>query len=1118
LLEEIARGGMGVVYRAFQLSLRRFVALKMVLSGQFAGESELKRFHREAQAAAGLDHPNIVPIYEVGLEDGRQFFSMKLVAGGTLTERLEQRGAFPATDAARLTGKVARAIHYAHQRGVLHRDLKPGNILLDADEEPHVSDFGLVKHLDGKSVTTAIGAVLGSPSYMAPEQALGKTRHITTSADVYSLGAILYELLTGQPPFRAETPLATLKQVVEHEAGPPSALNPRVDPDLDTICLKCLAKEPAHRYSSAETLAEDLERWLAHTSIRARRASQAERLRQWIRRNPALALLVSICSLAFTLGLSALAILSLRLISANHRVQTNAEESRRHLVELHLGAGERLINARDPLRALLHFTEAMRLDEADPSGQDIHRLRLGVTLEHAPKVAAMLFHNDGVWAMEFDADGKRLVTGSADRTARVWDLVSGAPLTSPLVHQASVEAVRFSPNGRLVASLSRDGCARVWDAATGVPLTPWLKQADFRPVSDRLKPALHFSPDGSMLLTAHGSCGAWLWDSGTGRLLRELVHADVVNDATFSPDGRLILTACADRRARLWNAQTGEPDGPSLLHTNAVDWVGFFQHGERLFTVTERRVVHLWNTATRQRHAPPIRPGHVLFHLAFSPDGQQLGTGGWHGPVWLWDTSDGNALRAMPHEGGVMQLCWSPDGARLATACWDGTARIWSAATGQVDDALLPHASPVLHVGFSPDGSRLATGTASGLAQVWKLTGDNSSPVRLPHQIVESGEFSPDGRYIVTVGRQKEEPVRVWDTTTGSLLGTLLHSAKVESACFSPDSTSVLTAARDGKARLWCWREGREAAAPLAHTNIVDSASFSPDGLRIVTACRDGAARLWDCATGHLLVTLGHTGPVLRAVFSPDGALIGSASADRTAALWDSRTGELLVALEHQGGVHQLAFNADGTRLLTACHAENWAGDGSSYAQVWEVPTGRPLGQRLKHRSTVNDLAFSRDSEHVVTASSDQTVQLWDPQTGCAVASPLPRNNEAMQARFSPDGRRLATGNNNGEVRLWDAATGQAISPPLPHPLAHDVMQLRFSPDGEKLLVMSGTDTAWLHSFHQTTLALQELQVTGQVLAGHRLDAHGGLAPLERPAASNGWVRLTGLRSVAVSP
>jgi serine/threonine protein kinase len=317
LLEEIARGGMGVVFKARQISLNRVVAVKMILAGHLAGEHEIKRFRVEAEAAAQLDHPNIVPIYEVGEHSGQHYFSMKLVEGGSLVERFaefalagaaQKKVVRPAEEGknevtpsviprsmarprqeaiARMIVTVARAVHYAHQRGILHRDLKPANILLDQSGRPHITDFGLAKQIESLAELTVSGAVMGTPGYMAPEQAAGRTRQVTTTADTYSLGGVLYYLLTGQPPFKAASARETLNQVIDQEPRRPSSIIPVVDRDLETICLKCLQKSPARRYGSAAALADDLELWLAHHPIKARPTAGWERLAKWARRHPA---------------------------------------------------------------------------------------------------------------------------------------------------------------------------------------------------------------------------------------------------------------------------------------------------------------------------------------------------------------------------------------------------------------------------------------------------------------------------------------------------------------------------------------------------------------------------------------------------------------------------------------------------------------------------------------------------------------------------------------------------------------------------------------------------------------------------------------------------------------
>src|SRR5438309_4049693 len=302
LLEVIGRGGQGVVYRARQKSLNRTVALKVIGLGHWATEAHLKRFRREAEAAARLEHPGIVPIHEVGERDGSCYFSMKFIEGGQL-DAVARREAMPIRRAAQLIAKVARIVHYAHEHHILHRDIKPGNILIDGKGEPHLTDFGLARLVETESTVTRTMEVLGTPSYMAPEQAVGNNAAVSSLTDVYGLGAVLYQLLTGQPPFAGGTTYETIKLLLDTEPRSPRLLNPKIDRDLSTICLKCLEKDSQRRYPSALALAEDIERWLKHEPIQARRAGVFTRGRKWVRRNPTSALLAaSLLALAATAG------------------------------------------------------------------------------------------------------------------------------------------------------------------------------------------------------------------------------------------------------------------------------------------------------------------------------------------------------------------------------------------------------------------------------------------------------------------------------------------------------------------------------------------------------------------------------------------------------------------------------------------------------------------------------------------------------------------------------------------------------------------------------------------------------------------------------------------------
>jgi WD40 repeat protein/tRNA A-37 threonylcarbamoyl transferase component Bud32 len=1046
---QLGQGGFGMVLLAYDPLLQRQVAIKVPRADALVTAELRERFHREARAASALDHPNLVAVYEVGAVGPVCFIVTAYCPGTTLAVWLKQRGdPVPFDEAARLTATLAEAVHHAHRHGVYHRDLKPANILLkSADAEagrplegslsalvPMVADFGLAR-LEGDASQTQTGAVLGTPEYMAPEQAGGHRRLVGPAADVYALGVVLYELVSGRPPFRGDTNLETLLLVQSAEAVSLARLRPRVPRDLETICLKCLEKEPARRYTSAEALAGDLRHFLERKPIIARPVGRVEHLWRACRRNPALAAASSVAAAAVVAAAGLLVVFLLQQAGALKESEQNRLLAERQAAGLALDRGIRLGEQGQTDQGLLWLARSLEL--APASAHDLNhaaRLNLGgwygqlrYRLRHLVAQPAV------VWTLAFSPDGERLVTGSEDGTVQFWNAVTAMPIGASKRHGNLVAAMAFSPNGRLLVTASWDKTAQLWDATTGEAIGP------------------------------------------------PLPHPDVVRAAAFSPDGRTIVTGCRDQKARLWDVATRQELGDPLQHSGQVYAVAFRPPEGREVLTGGGLYVLRWDVATGKQLGKPLgHPGHVLA-LAVSPDGQTVVTGCRDYKARRWRVVTGEPVGLpLVHDGQVLAVALSPDGQSLLTGASDQSARLWDLATGQLLGTPLRHAGPVGAVAFGPDGRVLGTGDWSNSLRLWDVIVDQSpAPAVSPPGDVRVLALSADGKILATgtdSGRTE-----CWETGTGLRISRG-YAGTVLALALSPDGKTVLTGHKD-LALLWDVATGSRRGDSMPQRGEVWAVAFSPDGQTIVTGNSEGEVWLCSTATGRPLMEqpLRHKGRVTMAGFSPDSRTLLTGSVDGTARLWDVATGQPIgEPMPHDNEVLAVAFSPDGQRVLT--------GSLDQTARLWDAATGRALGPPLLHRGAVEAVALGRDNRTALIGGRNDTARLWDGITGRALGPPLPHQNVILAVALSPDGRTVVTGSYDQSARLWHTATGKPIGPQLRH--GGPVRLAIFRPDGSTVQTAACDRTARSWELPAPVAGdVERIVLWVQVLTGLELDA-----------------------------
>ncbi len=1076
LIEPIGHGAFGTVYKARDPRLDRTVALKVLRAGNLARDEEKARFLRESRSTAQLRHPAIVPVHEVGEYEGNPFIISDFIRGITLADWLTaRRPAF--AEAARLVAELADALQYAHENHVIHRDVKPSNVILDEDGQPHLMDFGLAKREAGEIAITLDGEVLGTPAYMSPEQARGEGSKVDGRTDVYSVGVILYEMLTGEPPFRGNTRML-IHQVLHDEPKPPRALNDRIPRDLETICLQAMAKEPGRRYPSAGELALDLKRYRRGETIKGRPFNLLERTWRWCRRNPRLASAVG----SAAASLVAVAVLSaLIAVNANRRLI----ESYRHLAVVDFNLGESACERGDVQVGALWIERSLAdaTKAGDAEWTRLARASLAAWSRELPRLNGVLSHDSEVKFAAFSPDGQTVVTASSDHTARLWDVASGRPRSEPLRHDDAVGFAAFSPDGRTVVTASSDRTARLWDVATGKPRSEPLRH-------DGPLLLAVFSTDGTTVLTLEHRT-ARRWDVATLRPKGAVIrHGAEVIAARVSPDGRTLLVGGDDKTVQLWDTETGRQRGAPLPQPDRLWGAAFSPDSKMIATGSGDKKVRLWDVASGQSLGPPLDHDDPVCSMAFSPDGKTLVSGTDGKLARLWDVKTG-ARRGEPlrHDGAVWSTAFSPDGKTVLTAGWDNTARLWDAATGRPIGRPFRHQGVINGASFSPDGRTVLTASTDRTARLWDAAGP--APVARPlhvQGVVLAAALGTDGRKVL-VGTERGEAI-LCDTASGQPVGSPWpHGDSVCVVGLGPDGATALTGSLHGRVRFWKVQTGLPIGQPIELKERVIAFAFSPDKATAVVAS-GGQARLCDLATGQPRgKPLEHSAMIASVAFGKDGKTVGTGSDDKTARIWDGVTGAPLCSpLVHPNRVTSVALSSDGKTLLTGCM------DGS--ARLWDVATGRTNGRPLTHQGAVLAVAFSSDGRTALTASFDKSARLWDVATGNPRGQTLTgHNGPIVGLAVSGVGGLAATASLDRSSRLWDMTMGLPVGPPLFHP--ERTVNVAFSPDGGTILSVCGDGIARLWDVARPTPESERDPHWTAKLTGLRLTDQGEIQVLD---------------------
>ncbi len=1045
IVRVIGRGGMGVVYEALQKSLNRRVAIKILPSASADDPRKVQRFLIEAQAAAGLQHPHIVPVHLVASENELHYYAMQFIEGQTLAEviataRLDGDTSAPSGAlnsyalcsprlAAHLGRQAALALHFAHEQGIIHRDIKPSNLLIDDSGWLWVSDFGLAR-IAGQADLTLSGAVLGTLRYMSPEQTLGTRVGVDHRADVYALGATLYELITLRPLFEGDDHLELLRKISEEEPPAPRRIDPAIPRDLETIVRKAIAKEQADRYATALEFANDLGRFLEDRPILARPLTPLDHAATWVRRRKRAVTAAASVLLLILLALGGAVFWrngvlrrhNHELTSALERAERNELSSLRHWYDSQMKLAQQCW-ASGQVELGQEILETLKPESStrDPRGFEWHYLR-----RVCHRDVSVLTHFDAL-SMTLSPDGRTLVAGDGHGSLMFWDLAANRERARLQAHAKEVSGLRFSVDGRLMVT---------WSRGDGAPSEIKLWNPDAALLVGRIPPMaggidnLEFPGDGRRLIAqTHGPDGdpakdqVIFWDLSRGPESAVPGPTPIACDRmACSQDGQWLATGLSSgQTVTLRDATTGQPLKTLTKQSPGIKGIAFSPDGQTVAAHTPG--LTLWETRTGREIGS--LPFFRWSQLAFSPDGNWLAGRAEHGQtVELVKDVKTNPrevlLQGTP--GSDIRMTFSPDGKILAGGGGALPVTLWDTSSGRKLAVFSGRSDLGGRLVFGPRGESLIFGSEAGRIRSWHLVKSSEPIDRFVGHKAEVWDlaYSPDGRTLIS--SSDDHSIKLWDPENGALRATLNgHDSLVAAVAVSPDSALLASAGFDGVVRLWDLPSGQPRRVLRGHTDKLRSAAFSPDGHHVASAGSDKTIRVWDVDCGEAsFVFNGHTDAVRALAFAPTGSLLASAANDRTVRAIDIDQGREAFSIDGPRDVSSLAFSPDHSLLAS--------GENRGIVTIWDAATRTKLWSVRESDAEIWDLAFSPDGRTLAAACGDARVRLWDPITGQVMLTLEGHSERVNAVAFAPDGMTLASASHGGEIRLWRAALPRSSS------------------------------------------------------------------------------------------